>query len=132
MEEDWEADGDSEADEAALKERLRRRGGKCGGSDAWSDDEGDSEGGSASDAISVKSGRWCRSLHEKIEAAGLTPKGEGMAQGRPAHLRYVASYAEEPVDGESDAFSAFELDSRGGRGASSGDEEDEWESDEGE
>ena len=102
--EDWEADGDSAADEAALATKKAAR--KNRGSEGCSSLEAeDSEYGT--DA-SAKSGQWCRSLAEKIEAAGLTPKGpDGQPRGRPAHLRYVASYAEESLDGESDAFSEY-------------------------
>jgi hypothetical protein len=38
-----------------------------------------------------------KSLSEKIEAAGLSPKVQV-----PEHLKYVTSYAEQYVEGESD------------------------------
>ena len=63
----WEADGDSN-DEAAA------------------DSEQEDGNGYATDG-SVKSGKWCRSLRERIEAAGLTPKNPKVAGPRPAHLR---------------------------------------------
>ena len=63
----WEADGDSN-DEAAA------------------DSERDDGNGYATDG-SVKSRKWCRSLWERIEAAGLTPKNPKVAGPRPAYLR---------------------------------------------
>lgn len=52
--------------------------------------------------VSCKSAAWCRELYHKIEMEGLTPKASGMKKARPPHLRYIQSYAEEPLDGESD------------------------------
>jgi hypothetical protein len=40
------------------------------------------------------------SLHEKIEAAGLTPRA--LVASRPPHLKYVTSYAEAYLEGESE------------------------------
>ena len=63
----WEADGDSN-------------------DDGPNTDASQFDNSYATDA-SVKSGKWCRSLNERIEEAGLTPKAPGVTAPRPAHLR---------------------------------------------
>mmetsp|Transcript_44415 Transcript_44415/g.56865 ORF Transcript_44415/g.56865 Transcript_44415/m.56865 type:complete len:250 (+) Transcript_44415:1144-1893(+) len=66
-------------------------------SDSEIDNENDEDDESVSSPCSVRSGKWCRSLHEKIEAAG-TEEIENI----PSHLSYVTSYAESWIEGESD------------------------------
>ena len=82
----WEADGDSNEDDKGDNERS---------------DDDDDGGGFVTDS-SVKSGRWCRAVHGAFDLQGLTPKAPGVTESRPAHLRYVQSYAEAPLAGESE------------------------------
>ena len=56
--------------------------------------------------MSCKSGRWCKEISDKIEEEGLTPKAEGMLS-RPAHLRYIQSYAETELEGEGGSDSEY-------------------------
>jgi hypothetical protein len=78
----WETDGDSKDDAA----------------DEQSDD--DTEGFGTD--VSVKSGRWCQDVHEALGREGLSPKAPGVTGRRCGHLRYIQSYAEETLPGESE------------------------------
>ena len=78
--------------------------------DADDDSEGELRSPDASTRydsdMSCKSGRWCKEISDKIEEEGLTPKAEGMLS-RPAHLRYIQSYAETELEGEGGSDSEY-------------------------
>ena len=78
--------------------------------DAADDSEGELRSPDASTRydsdMSCKSGRWCKEISDKVEEEGLTPKAEGMLS-RPAHLRYIQSYAEVELEGEGGSDSEY-------------------------
>lgn len=61
------------------------------------DEEGGGNESEANSPNSVKSSKWCKQLNERIEAAGISG-----IENIPSHLRYISSYAEPRIEGESD------------------------------